>query len=103
MAVSLKPLDQQVVVITGASSGIGLATAEAALLEDLLELSPSLRRRMTPRQVEGLGDEDRAALTDFESYFDDDPAPGPIEADRFEALGLALARYEHEHHPMPDA
>jgi short-subunit dehydrogenase len=30
MGVSLKPLDQQVVVITGASSGIGLATAQAA-------------------------------------------------------------------------
>jgi short-subunit dehydrogenase len=30
MAPSLKPLDQQVIVITGASSGIGLATAEAA-------------------------------------------------------------------------
>ncbi len=30
MALSLKPLDQQVIVITGASSGIGLATAEAA-------------------------------------------------------------------------
>jgi short-subunit dehydrogenase len=30
MTISLKPLDQQVVVITGASSGIGLATALAA-------------------------------------------------------------------------
>jgi short-subunit dehydrogenase len=30
MDLKLKPLDQQVVVITGASSGIGLATAEAA-------------------------------------------------------------------------
>ena len=30
MAVSLKPLDQQVIVITGASSGIGLVTAKEA-------------------------------------------------------------------------
>lgn len=30
MANNLKPLDQQVIVITGASSGIGLATAQAA-------------------------------------------------------------------------
>jgi short-subunit dehydrogenase len=33
MAVSLKPLNEQVIVITGASSGIGLATAEAAAEE----------------------------------------------------------------------
>lgn len=30
MSISLKPMDQQVIVITGASSGIGLATAEVA-------------------------------------------------------------------------
>ena len=30
MSISLKSLDQQVIVITGASSGIGLATVEAA-------------------------------------------------------------------------
>ncbi|MFL6192796.1 MAG: SDR family oxidoreductase [Thermoanaerobaculia bacterium] len=33
MALKLKPLDQQVIVITGASSGIGLATTEAAARE----------------------------------------------------------------------
>ena len=33
MAVDLKPLDQQVIVVTGASSGIGLATAESAAKE----------------------------------------------------------------------
>ena len=30
MSVNLKPLKEQVIVITGASSGIGLATAESA-------------------------------------------------------------------------
>ena len=30
MNIHLKPLKEQVIVITGASSGIGLATAEAA-------------------------------------------------------------------------
>ncbi len=30
MAIRLKPLNEQVIVITGASSGIGLATARTA-------------------------------------------------------------------------
>ena len=33
MNVKLKPLDEQVIVITGASSGIGLATAKSAASE----------------------------------------------------------------------
>ena len=33
MAIALKPLDQQVIVITGASSGIGLTTAQAAVAQ----------------------------------------------------------------------
>lgn len=33
MAISLKPIDQQVLVITGASSGIGLTTAQAAIAQ----------------------------------------------------------------------
>src|SRR5689334_18874340 len=33
MSIKLKPLNEQVMVITGASSGIGLATAEAAAKE----------------------------------------------------------------------
>jgi NADP-dependent 3-hydroxy acid dehydrogenase YdfG len=31
LGIKLKPIDQQVIVITGASSGIGLATAETAI------------------------------------------------------------------------
>ena len=34
MDVKLEPLDQQVIVITGASSGIGLASARAAAGND---------------------------------------------------------------------
>jgi short-subunit dehydrogenase len=50
MALTLKPLDQQVVVITGASSGIGLATAEAAA-EQGAKLVLSARSEETLKNV----------------------------------------------------
>jgi NAD(P)-dependent dehydrogenase (short-subunit alcohol dehydrogenase family) len=45
MDIKLKALNEQVTVITGASSGIGLATAEAAA--EAGAKSPAVRRRPT--------------------------------------------------------
>jgi HTH-type transcriptional regulator/antitoxin HigA len=44
-----------------------------------------------------------AALAEYERYFDDEPAEGSAEADRFELLGLVIAKYEEEHAPIPAA
>src|SRR5688500_10659544 len=52
MAVSLKPLDQQVIVLTGASSGIGLATAEPAAREG----AKAVLSARSERAVQGLAD-----------------------------------------------
>ena len=45
----------------------------------------------------------QAALAAYERYFDDEPAAGSEAADHFMLLGLLLARYEEEHHPLPDS
>jgi antitoxin component HigA of HigAB toxin-antitoxin module len=45
----------------------------------------------------------RAALTEYERYFDDEPATGSPEGDRFELLGLVIARYEEERWPIAEA
>lgn len=37
-----------------------------------------------------------AALAEYESFFDNEPAAGSAEADRFQLLGLVLAKYEEE-------
>jgi antitoxin component HigA of HigAB toxin-antitoxin module len=42
-----------------------------------------------------------AALAAFEAYFDNEPQAGSEDGDRFELLGLLLAKYEEEHFPLP--
>jgi HTH-type transcriptional regulator / antitoxin HigA len=48
-------------------------------------------------------DDYKTALEEYESYFEHEPAPGSEAADRFELLGMVLAKYEAERHPVPDA
>lgn len=39
------------------------------------------------------------AMAEFEAYFDNEPEAGSEDGDRFERLGLLLAKYEEEHPP----
>jgi antitoxin component HigA of HigAB toxin-antitoxin module len=41
------------------------------------------------------------ALAAYEAYFDNAPEPGSEAGDRFELLGLLLAKYEEDNFPMP--
>ena len=43
----------------------------------------------------------QAAKAAYEAYFDDEPEPGSEAGDRFELLGLLLAKYEEDYFPMP--
>ena len=43
------------------------------------------------------------ALTQIESYFENPPAPGSPEADRFDVLSTLLKSYEEQHDPFPEA
>ena len=42
------------------------------------------------------------AMTAYEAYFNNEPAAGSEDGDRFETLGLLLAKYE-EDHPTPES
>ncbi len=42
----------------------------------------------------------KAALVEYETYFDNEPASGSRAADRFELLGMVIAKYEDEHFPI---
>ena len=40
------------------------------------------------------------ALKEIEPYFDDQPAPGSFEGDRFDVLATLIEAYENKHHPI---
>jgi antitoxin component HigA of HigAB toxin-antitoxin module len=42
----------------------------------------------------------KAALVEYETYFDNEPAPSSRGGDRFELLGMVIAKYEDEHFPI---
>lgn len=42
-----------------------------------------------------------SALAEYEAFFDHEPVAGSDDGDRFELLGLLLAKYEEDRTPMP--
>jgi antitoxin component HigA of HigAB toxin-antitoxin module len=42
-----------------------------------------------------------AAMAEYEAFLNNEPALGSEDGDRFELLGLLLAKYEEDHFPMP--
>ena len=42
----------------------------------------------------------QAALDDIEAYFDKEPTPGTLDADRFDLLALVIEDYEKKHWPI---
>jgi HTH-type transcriptional regulator / antitoxin HigA len=45
----------------------------------------------------------RSVLAEFEAFFENEPEAGSEDGDRFELLGLLLAKYEEDRFPMPKA
>jgi HTH-type transcriptional regulator/antitoxin HigA len=57
------------------------------------------KKRVALRPLRTGSDYD-GALAEYQTYFDDEPLPDTEEADRFELLGLLLAKYEEERYPL---
>ncbi len=55
-----------------------------------------------PVRVLRTAKEYEAALSEYEQFFDVEPQAGSAEGDRFEMLGLVLAKYESEYFPIDD-
>lgn len=64
MPIQLKPLPEQVIVITGASSGIGLATAEAALAQGAKVVIAARSKRTLKELAQSLSGEIEQVVAD---------------------------------------
>src|SRR6185436_17434687 len=84
MAISLKPLHQQVIVVTGASSGIGLATAFAAA-------DQGAKVVLTSRSAHTLGE----IVQDIRSYGGEAIAVAADVAERQQLEHVARTAVEH--------
>ena len=58
---------------------------------------------LNPVRVIHSDDELAMALAEYETYFDANPEPGTVAADRFELLGLVIAAYEDQRWPVASA
>lgn len=87
MDISLKPLDQQVIVVTGASSGIGLATAVAAAQHKARVVLAARSRHTLDEVAQRLADEGAEVLVVEADVSDRDQVQAIADA--------ALARFGH--------
>lgn len=55
------------------------------------------KKMIRPIRSEGEHDE---ALEEIERYFEKEPKPGTVEADRFDLLALIIEDYERKHRPI---
>src|SRR5665213_3612662 len=66
------------------------------LMQKLSEIEVPMTTHAALRPLHSDADYE-TALAEYEGYFDKEPRPGTEAADRFEVLGLLLAKYEESH------
>src|SRR5665213_2930821 len=72
------------------------------LMQKLSEIEVPMTTHAALRPLHSDADYE-TALAEYEGYFDEEPRPGTEAADRFEVLGVLLAKYEESRYPLaPD-